>query len=177
MADMIDGLLTISRISTRAHSFQLIELDNVISGVLNDLEVSIERTGGHVEVDHFPSIEAEPLMMQQLFQNLIGNALKFHKQGVPPEVKVRCQEIQASNGAAGGIEISVEDNGIGFDEKNLGQVFQPFRRLVGRSQYDGSGMGLAICRKIVERHGGTITASSSLGVGSKFIVKLPVAQK
>jgi light-regulated signal transduction histidine kinase (bacteriophytochrome) len=108
--------------------------------------------------------------MTQLFQNLIGNAIKYKQNGQPPKVKIysRLRRDRAA--------IYVEDNGIGFDEKYLERIFAPFERLHGRSEYEGVGMGLAICRKIVERHGGTITAKSAPGKGSTFIVRLPAKQ-
>jgi signal transduction histidine kinase len=109
--------------------------------------------------------------MIQVFQNLIGNALKFHEDGKPPEIKIYCRELADVNGM---YEICIEDNGIGFDPRYVDKIFLPFQRLHGRSsEYEGVGMGLAICKKIVERHGGKITASSELGKGSTFIVTLP----
>jgi signal transduction histidine kinase len=109
--------------------------------------------------------------MRQLFQNLIGNALKFHKPGEKPMVQVRSVSDTDS-----GCQIVVEDNGIGFEEQYLETIFAPFQRLHARSEYEGTGMGLAICKKIVERHGGSITATSTPGAGSTFIIQLPLAQ-
>jgi signal transduction histidine kinase len=118
--------------------------------------------------------------MGQLLQNLISNALKFHRDGVSPRVKVwgaLLQEQEHHTGLNGSdarqCSIWVEDNGIGFDEQYLAQIFQPFQRLVGREQYEGTGMGLAICKKIVDRHGGHITAQSTLGQGAVFTITLP----
>jgi signal transduction histidine kinase len=110
--------------------------------------------------------------MRQLFQNLVGNALKFHKEGEKPIVQVSC--VRTNNGVA---QIIVEDNGIGFEEKYLEKIFAPFQRLHGRGEYEGTGMGLAICKKIVERHGGSITAKSTPGEGSIFIIALPLSPK
>jgi signal transduction histidine kinase len=106
-------------------------------------------------------------------QNLIANALKFHRPGVPPRVSVegRCD---APGSAEAACRLTVRDNGIGFDEKYLDRIFTPFQRLHGRGEFEGTGMGLAICRKIVERHGGTITARSTPGEGSTFLVTLPM---
>jgi signal transduction histidine kinase len=110
--------------------------------------------------------------MLQLFQNLIGNALKFHKPDEKPEVRIRFVSDTSSV-----CRITVEDNGIGFEERYLDRIFAPFQRLHGRSSpYEGTGMGLAICKKIVERHGGSITASSTAGTGTSFIVRLPLRQ-
>jgi len=145
------------------------------------MEVRIHQVKGRVHLDQLPTLEADPLQMSQLLQNLIGNALKFHREGEPPVVKVRGELLPhpGGNGAREGsrgrrhCQIRVEDNGIGFDEKYLDRIFEPFQRLHGRGAYEGTGMGLAICRKIVERHGGTITARSTPGQGTTFIVTLP----
>jgi PAS domain S-box-containing protein len=176
---MIDDLLSLSRISTRGKSFVRVDLNQVATEVLSDLEERIKGTGAQVEVKPLPSIEADPTQIQQLFQNLIGNALKFYRPEEPPRVQVWSQypSNSPSKAASDGrqvLELFVEDNGIGFDESRVEQIFQPFQRLVGRSQFEGSGIGLAICRKIVERHGGEITASSTPGIGSTFRVVLPV---
>ena len=114
-------------------------------------------------------IEADPMQMHQLFQNLISNALKFHQEGKPPTVNVRHRLLEN-----GWHEIRVEDQGIGFDEQYLQIIFKPFERLHGKMEYEGTGMGLAICQKIVHRHGGEITATSSLRKGTTFIIILPV---
>jgi signal transduction histidine kinase len=123
------------------------------------------------------------LQMRQLFQNLICNALKFHRADVPPGVKVyaetvssNCEEI-GKNGDGDFCRIVVEDNGIGFDEKYLDRIFTVFQRLHGRMEYEGSGIGLAVCRKIVDRHGGQITAKSKEGMGAKFYIDLPATQE
>jgi len=169
MRSLLDALLEYSRITTKAEPFREVDLSGVIEGVLSDLEIRIEKTGGQVEVGTLPVISAEPTQMRQLFQNLIGNALKFHKEGERPVVKV-----QATTTGAGDLQIAVEDNGIGFEEKYLDRIFAPFQRLHGRSSsYEGTGMGLAICKKIVERHGGRITAGSTPGKGSTFLITLP----
>lgn len=115
-------------------------------------------------------MEADPLQMRQLLQNLIGNGLKFHEPGQPPAVAVDGRLLEG----AAACELTVRDNGIGFEEQYLDRIFQVFQRLHGRQEYEGTGMGLAICRKIVERHGGTITARSRPGRGATFVVTLPV---
>ena len=176
---MIDDLLSLSRISTRGKSFEHVDLNLVAAEVLSDLEERIKATGAKVEIKPLPSIEADPMQIHQLFQNLMGNALKFYRPEDPPRVKVWSQSPSMSRSKASPdgsqvLELFVEDNGIGFDESRVEQIFQPFQRLVGRSQFEGSGIGLAICRKIVERHGGEITASSTPGIGSTFRVVLPV---
>ncbi len=192
MQDMINGLLAYSRVTTKAQPFVPVNLAQVAREVVSDLEVRIEQTDARVEIAELPTLEADPTQMRQLLQNLIANALKFHREGAPPVVKVYQTSppaplLRGEGGAApppsqgggwgvGMVGIAVEDNGIGFDEKYLDRIFQPFQRLHGRSEYEGSGIGLAICRKIVERHGGTITAASQPGVGSTFIVTLPARQ-
>jgi signal transduction histidine kinase len=118
--------------------------------------------------------------MRQLFQNLIANALKFHKEEEPPVVEVSGEMVVEEEGAQGPTsagarwQITIEDNGIGFDEKYLERVFDVFQRLHGPGAYEGTGIGLAICRKIADRHGGAITATSQPGRGSTFMVTLPV---
>lgn len=171
MRDMVDGLLQLSRVTTQGKPFIPVNLSQVISEVLHDLEAQIRRTDGKVEVDEsLPAIEGDPLQVRQLMQNLIGNALKYHLPDVPPEVKVYAQQRSER------IQVVVEDNGIGFHPEDAERVFQPFQRLVGRSQFEGSGMGLAICRRIAERHRGEISAASQPGGGATFIVTLPIYQ-
>jgi signal transduction histidine kinase len=170
MQDLIHDLLKYSRLTTRPEPFKIFNLSDPVKEAIMDLKVLIEETGGQVEVADLPIVEADPIQMRQLFQNLIANALKFHGEKTPM-VKVY------SHGCFQGFcEIFVEDNGIGFDEKYIGKIFTPFQRLNKKDQYEGSGMGLAICQKIVERHRGAITASSSPGQGSTFVVRLPLEQ-
>ncbi len=169
MNSLLKALLEYARLTSRAEPFREVDLSEIVREVLLDLEVRIETTRGRVDVEALPVVEADPTQMRQLFQNLIGNALKFHKESESPLINVRCAE----NGD-GQYRIVVEDNGIGFEEQYIERVFAPFHRLHGRSSpYEGTGMGLAICKKIVERHGGSITAESEPGKGSTFIVRLP----
>ena len=182
MSSLIDDLLSYSRVATTAKPFKRVNLNEVAHEVVEDLETSIQRTGGHVEVSSLPVIDADPLHMRQLLQNLIGNALKFHKPDVPPVVRVFGHQHASSPGTKNGetnggvCEILVQDQGIGFDEKYLDRIFTVFQRLHGCGEYEGSGVGLAICRKIARRHGGDITAQSTPGEGTTFIVTLPVKQ-
>ena len=184
MSTLINDLLTFSRVTTKAQPFSPVDLARVTAEVLSDLEVSIERVGGRVEVGDLPIIEVDSNQMRQLLQNLIGNALKFRRPGEPPVVRVRGAILEGmpmqgdgSFSLARVCQLSVEDNGIGFDEKYLDRIFNIFEKLHGRGEYEGTGIGLAICRKIAERHGGCITATSSPGQGSTFIVTLPVRQQ
>jgi light-regulated signal transduction histidine kinase (bacteriophytochrome) len=167
MRDMVEGLLQLSRVTTQGRPFVSINLWEVAVGVASDLNHQVRRTGGVLEIGVLPTVEADPLQMRQLLQNLISNALKYHKQDVPPNVKIWGREL------ADCVEIMVQDNGIGFEQEHAERIFQPFQRLVTRGEYEGSGMGLAICRRIVERHGGEIRAASHPGEGTLFTVILP----
>jgi light-regulated signal transduction histidine kinase (bacteriophytochrome) len=172
MQTLINDLLTFSRVSTRTQPFVPVDLAAVARDVLSDLEVRIEQVGGQVEVGSLPIVAGDPTQMRQLLQNLIGNALKFRNPDQPPVVKV--SSIILNGDGASVAHLVVEDNGIGFDEKYLDRIFAIFQRLHSRTSYEGSGVGLAVCRKIVERHGGTITARSQPGQGAAFVVTLPV---
>jgi signal transduction histidine kinase len=171
MQALITALLEYSRVTTKAKPFVSISLADIVQEVIMDLDFLIEKTKGTVTtVGELPSIKGDPHQMLQLFQNLISNGLKFHRKDRPPLVRVNARQ------GDGVCQITVEDNGIGFDEKYLDRIFMPFQRLHGRFQYEGAGMGLTICRKILERHGGSITAESVEGRGSTFIVTLPIRQ-
>ena len=170
MRSLIDDLLMFSRVSTKGRPFVSVDLGEVVEQVLVDLEVSIGESGARVIVDELPSVEADPVQMRQLMQNLIGNALKFRREDVVPEIRI-------SAGVVDGVaEVTVQDNGIGFDEQYATRIFRAFERLHGARAYPGTGIGLALCRKIVERHHGTITAAGELGVGASFTLRLPVEQ-
>jgi len=184
MQTLIDDLLTLSRVTTKAQPFIPVNLTQVVQEVLLDLEVCIQKHQGDVEVGEMPTIEADPIQMRQLLQNLIVNALKFHRDEAPQVVKISSQPLESPENHPSGssplptfCQIIVEDNGIGFDEKYLDRIFNVFQRLHSRHEYEGTGMGLAICRKIAERHGGSITGKSTLGKGAKFIVTLPLKQR
>lgn len=168
MQALIQDLLTYSRVNTQARPFFSVDLNQIVSDVMIDLEVRIEQSQGVIQVESLPTVQADSVQMRQLFQNLLSNALKFHKKGVPPRVTVSACAGEKF------YEIRVQDQGIGFDEKYLDRIFTIFQRLHGRHEYEGTGVGLAVCRRIVERHGGTITAESVLGSGATFIVRLPV---
>lgn len=175
MRRLINDLLAFSRITTKAKPFEMVDLKQIAQEILADLEGSIQQTNGRVEVDELPAVEVDPLQIRQLLQNLIGNALKFHKPDEPPVVQVKGRLI-AEPGRSGMCVITVQDNGIGFEEQYRDRIFEVFQRLHGRQEYEGTGIGLAICRKIVERHSGVITARSQLGRGTTFFVTLPVKQ-
>lgn len=168
MRKLIDDLLTYSRVTTQAKPFARTDLNQVIHEVLSDLEHRIEQVQGKVEVQKLPIIEADALQMRQLFQNLIANALKFHQKDTAPVIHV------GATLQGGKCVISVSDNGIGFEDKYLDRIFTIFQRLHGKQEYEGTGVGLAVCRRIAERHQGTITAKSSPGQGATFFVSLPI---
>lgn len=176
MQSLISDLLNLSRISTRGQPFEPVDLQSIVTDVLRDLETTIEQQGGTVEVGTLPTLATDPVQMRQLFQNLIGNALKFHEAGSTPLVTITSQLEHGVHATYPRYTIAVADNGIGFDEKYIDRIFQPFQRLHGAQRYEGTGMGLAICRRIVERHGGAISATSQPGLGATFTVSLPAIQ-
>ncbi len=182
MHTLINDLLTFSRVTTKAQPFIPTDLNEICTEVIDDLETLIQKTNGRVEVAGLPTIDADPLQMRQLFQNLIANALKFHRPEVDPVVIIRSEAFTEAADRSDDTSqtqftrISVEDNGIGFDEKYLDRIFTPFQRLHGRGEYEGTGIGLAVCRKIVERHHGSLSATSVQGKGSTFIAVLPIKQ-
>jgi signal transduction histidine kinase len=182
MQTLINDLLAYARVATKTQPFVTTDLVSITRDVVSDLEARIEQVHGRVVVGELPSVEADPLQVRQLMQNLIGNSLKYNRPDVPPVVSIYSHHLaegtSKTQSAASGpyCQILIEDNGIGFDEVYSEKIFAIFQRLHGRSEYEGTGIGLAVCRKIVERHGGTITARSTLGQGSTFTVTLPVRQ-
>ena len=188
MRALIDDLLTFSRVTAKAQPFEPVNLNEVVRDVLSLLEPGIMQSGGitqsgaQIEVAELITLDAEPGQMRQLLQNLISNALKFHRPTEAPKIKISGQRLEASGGlsnraqTAAWYQLEVADQGIGFDEKYLDRIFTIFQRLHGRDEYPGSGIGLAICRKIAEHHGGQITARSKPGAGATFIVTLPLRQ-
>jgi PAS domain S-box-containing protein len=176
MQALINDLLAFSRVTTKAQPFTPVNLSEMASGVLEDLEGRIEMVKGRIEVGALPVIDAEPLQMRQLLQNLIGNALKFRRPEVAPVVKVEAQIIPDPDSPEKKLcRLMVSDNGIGFEEKYLDRIFNAFQRLHTRNEYEGTGMGLAIVRKIALYHGGDVTAESKPGEGSTFILTIPAA--
>ncbi len=173
MQSLIRDLLVFSRVGNKARSFLPVDLAQVTREVLCDLEVRIAETSALVEVGDLPTIDADATQMRQLLQNLIGNALKFHQKGKPAAVRVYAETTDSRPASDGVLRLVVEDQGIGFDEKYLDRIFTVFQRLHSRSEYEGTGVGLAVCRKIAQRHGGDITATSIPGQGAKFLVTLP----
>ncbi len=173
---LLSELLTFSRSINRAYQFGKVNLEQVVRQVLIDLDWQVEEKQAIVEVSPLPVIEADEVQITQLFQNLISNALKFHSPGREPEINIYSPYPKNKTDKEGMVEIRIQDNGIGFNEKYLDRIFQPFQRLNTNGDYPGIGMGLTICRKIVDNHGGTITAHSSPGKGTTIIVRLPKKQ-
>lgn len=182
MHTLINDLLMYSRVTTKAQPFEQTDLAQIVKDVVGDLEVRIQETGGTVDAGKLPVIDADAVQMRQLFQNLIANALKFHRADVAPVVKIKVvenfddTEAPKMHNSGDLVTIAVTDNGIGFEEKYLDRIFTPFQRLHGRNEYDGTGIGLAVCRKIAERHKGNLTAKSKPGAGSTFFITLPLKQ-
>jgi light-regulated signal transduction histidine kinase (bacteriophytochrome) len=191
MQTLINDLLTFSRVISSSQPFATVDLSAVTQEVLVDLEHRIEKTGAQVQVGKLPTLQADATQMRQLLQNLIGNALKFQPKNSSPIIKVDAQLINrdqiqddvklpkpppTASPEDKFCVLTVQDNGIGFDEQYLDKVFAVFQRLHGRSEYEGTGVGLAVCRRIADRHGGLITAQSKPGEGAIFIVILPMKQ-
>ena len=170
MDTLIQDLLSLSRITSKTRPFASVDLNKIVGGVLSDLEARIAQSNAQIEVGILPTIFADAPQMRQLFQNLVGNALKFGRPEIAPQVRI-------SATMDGDIcTLSVEDNGIGFEAQHAQRIFEPFQRLHGRSAYEGTGIGLSICRKIVERHGGNLRAQSTPGEGTTFFVTLPLGR-
>lgn len=173
MQTLLRSLLDYSLVAGKEQVFKRVDLAESLEESLSNLEVLVREKGAHVEARDLPVVEADPEQMIQLFQNLIGNALKFQRAEEPPHVKVYSRTYEEA-GRGKAHQIYVEDNGIGFDAaRYLHRIFEPFRRLHGREEFEGVGIGLGICRRIVERHGGGLTAESTPGEGSRFIITLP----
>lgn len=182
MQILINDLLSYARVTTQAKPFVPVDLNAATRDVVADMEIRIEQVNGRVDLGDLPTVDADPLQVRQLMQNLIGNALKYHRPEESPRVRVYSMSSDREPTAgpdeppAGFCRILVEDNGIGFEEVYTERIFTIFQRLHGRGEYEGTGVGLAICRKIAERHGGSITARSTPGKGSTFQVNLPFRQ-
>ena len=176
LQSLIQDLLAYSRVTSSAQTYERVDLNTVVAEVLDDLQMSLQETGATVTVGQLPVLIASPTQMRQLFQNLIANGVKFHRPDVPPEVRIESETMPAREGSPAYCRISVTDNGIGFEPSQVDRIFKPFQRLHERGRYPGTGIGLSLSQKIVERHGGQITAASEPEVGSTFILTLPLTQ-
>ncbi len=177
MTDLLRGLLSYSRVNTQAGAPEAVDMNHLVKHVLSDLEVAVAESGARVAVEPLPAVLGDATQLRQLFQNLMENAIKFAKDGTAPEITISAPGFIPGEEMKPGQmrRIEVADKGIGFDEKYLDRIFLPFERLHGRERYKGTGMGLAICRRIAVRHGGSITATSREGAGATIIVHLPGA--
>ncbi|WP_228520702.1 PAS domain-containing protein [Flavobacterium sp. JLP] len=175
MFNMIDGVLAYSKINADLQSPTLVDLNDVIKNIETDLEVALQKTGGRIYHDNLPTIEGASVLLYQLFYNLINNSIKFAKYGTPSQINISSKTIVEKE-----IEfavITLEDNGIGFQPDQAERIFETFTRLNSKDSYEGTGLGLSLCKKIVERHGGTISAVGNLDKGATFIITLPIQQK
>ncbi|MEO7924807.1 MAG: response regulator [Chitinophagaceae bacterium] len=184
MQSLINNLLDFSRHSVKVSDFKRTDLNQLVRDTVNELEMEIEKQGGKVNVGPLPVIAAVPGLMQQLFYNLLSNALKFRKKTEAPIVTISSEkmdpaELSGLSSPVNGTpfyKITVSDNGIGFEEKHSDDIFKVFKRLHSFQEYEGTGVGLAICKKIIEQHGGFIQAKSKPDEGSSFIIALPLTQ-
>ena len=170
MSGLVKALLDYSRVAVKLEAFEKVDLTRLAKEAASDQLRELELENAHVEIAALPTIDADPHQMSELFRNLISNALKFRRKEDPPTVRIHARNDREVS------TIFVEDNGIGFDEQQLDKIFAPLQRLHGKGEYDGMGMGLAICRKIVARHKGSLAARSTPGRGSTFIITLPLRQ-
>lgn len=184
MSGLIHSLLEYSRFTNAAQRFEKVDLNDSIKFILTDYELLIEQKEAHLEIDELPTIDAVPLQMNQLFFNLIGNALKFTKRGTKPFIKITARPLPEERKKTMPelkqdkiyTEISVQDNGIGFEQSFASKIFTVFQQLNDRSSFEGYGIGLALCKKVVQTHGGLIFAEGERLKGAKFTVLLPLTQ-
>ncbi|WP_138484561.1 ATP-binding protein [Dyadobacter bucti] len=171
MFAMIDGVLLYSSLNARQDQPQPVDLNELLTGIETDLEILINQKEATISSARLPVVEGWPVLLYQLFYNLVNNSLKFSKAQVPPVILVDYSSLPA-----GGIQLTVADNGIGFDQQYASHIFEPFARLNAKDDYEGTGLGLSLCRKIVERHHGSIKVESAIDAGTTFIITLPLKQ-
>jgi signal transduction histidine kinase len=181
MQTLIKNILTFSRATSATDAFEDTDMNLLIEGVLSDLEISIEQTKASIVVDALPVVRIMPEQFRQLFQNLIINALKFTRENTPPEIHIYAESVKGFQ--ISGIDeaffnndfcnLHISDNGIGFEPKYSNEIFTLFKRLHSKDQFEGTGIGLSICKKIVDKHNGFITAKSEVGQGTTFTISLP----
>ena len=184
MQSLINNLLDFSRHSVSSSDFRVTDLNQLVKETLSDLEMEIEKSNVQINYNSLPIISAVPGLMQRLFYNLLSNAIKFRKKDVSPVIDIKAEKMQPAellsftshiNGSTY-YKITITDNGIGFDNKHSGDIFKVFKRLHSYQEFEGTGVGLAICKKIIEKHGGYIIAESIVNEGSSFIIILPEKQ-
>jgi len=175
MYNMIDGVLAYSKINADLEKPTMVDLNEIIKNIETDLEIALQKSGGNIQHSDLPTLQGAQVLLYQLFYNLINNSIKFAKKDVPSTITLVSKTIiEEGNSFA---VITLEDNGIGFEPKQAEQIFETFTRLNSKDSYEGTGLGLSLCKKIVERHGGSIVAIGSLAKGATFIIKLPLLQK
>ena len=168
MQRLVDKILSLSRVTSKAGRLEMVDLNAVVREIAADFTQRFSEAGGEIKAEPLPSLPADALQMHELFANLISNAYKFRKKNEPPRLSITGRALGKRE-----IEITVQDNGIGFEGGDAERIFLPFERLHRRSEYEGSGLGLTICRRIVERHRGKMTATSAPGKGVAFVITLP----
>ena len=181
MQSLINDLLSFSRHSMSTSDFKKTDLNQLVGQAMSELEIEVEKSKAQIHMSNLPEIWVIPGLMQQLFYNLIGNALKFRKKGVSPEININAKKMTlpelnhyiSDNGKTNYYKITVSDNGIGFDQKYADEIFMVFKRLHSYHEFEGTGVGLSICKKIIEKHNGIIKADSELNKGSAFWIALP----
>jgi PAS domain S-box-containing protein len=190
MQKLIDDILDFSKLTVNPRAFTKVKLNDVVSQVLSDMEVATTKANANIQVSQLPEIEGNASQLGQLFQNLISNAVKFTKPGEAPVIRIHAKYVDATNLPKDFLkdhqfhlsmnkkycQVFVEDKGIGFDEAYLDKIFLIFQRLHDRTEYEGTGVGLAVCKKVVDLHNGYITAYSKLGEGATFVFILPLTQ-
>jgi signal transduction histidine kinase len=169
MNALIEDMLHVSRAATKGEQTQRLPLDEILKGALQDVDAAIKEAGAEIEVAELSPVTAAPAEMGRVFINLLGNAVKYRRKDAALKVRVECRPVKD-----GMVEVAVADNGIGFEQEYAERIFKPFHRLHSRDEYPGSGIGLAVCRKIIERHGGHISAMGTPGEGATFRFTLPV---
>lgn len=175
MGAMIDGVLAYSGISSLKLPTQIVDLNSIIENIKSDLEVLIQETQGKIITGDLPQVGGAPVLLYQLFYNLINNSLKFKRENVPPVVEIKSEFTEIEGAKA--VRITVNDNGIGFEQQFSERIFETFIRLNTKDKFEGTGLGLALCKNIVSKHGGSIHAIGSRGNGASFIVTLPIKQQ
>ena len=171
---MIDGVLAYSTTNANKEKSELVDLNEVLKNIETDLEIPLQKTGGMIQYHNLPILEGAPVLLYQLFYNLVNNSIKFAKAGVPPQIAISSETAVQHNAIVS--RISLQDNGIGFDPDMSEQIFETFARLNSKDKYEGTGLGLSLCKKITERHGGSIIATGTRDQGATFIITLPLQQ-
>ncbi len=175
MYNMIDGVLAFSTTNASMQMPQRVNLNALLDSIENDLEVALQKTGATLSYDELPTIEGASVLLYQLFYNLINNSIKFAKAGVAPQISISSKTFVVGN--ASFARVTLQDEGIGFEPEQAERIFETFTRLNSKDDYEGTGLGLSLCKKIAERHGGSIIAIGTPREGARFIITLPMKQE